>query len=494
MPLLYRAITSLFLAGTGLLWYPAASCAMNDAAQVLSVNPGVHSILSGNRTSLQPKMNVPIKAAVKSDYTGNAQLMFPDDSIVTVAPGTEIELAEFVDTPKKENIVIDMTVGTARFITGEVSRRNPLAFTVNTPQAVIGIRGTVITVTVIGDTTEIYLSQTSGKGVSVRNRSTGEVSSLRSPGMLVKVTPDVISGHEATPREAGNIVARMRAPARGSHAKRHAGHGLVQASRIPLNPGAAVSAALLTDTDMTTNTMAVRSGDVMRPAVEAETSRAHPHGPAVIPDAPSPSTPGATIPTVPDQTPGGPSNPSTPPSRPIVPDNRPTAPSTPENPPSVPSVPTPPSIPDPLPPEPAPDVKPGPDAGNYVVNLPLLAGTFTGGGSYVNQAGQSSWDISMKVPSQYALKDRDLIKIEVNGHFWGAQWADPAGFGSEFTLRPDGTFGLANPGSVNISGQFTSNSAGSVTIDSSNAQWKPFAPNNDTLYQGGVVSGPITKR
>lgn len=457
----YKTISIFLLCFASILGEAGKCYAVNDAAQVLSVNPGVQSILSGRRTSLQPRMDVPIKAAVKSDNTGNAQLMFPDDSTITISPGTEIELAEFVDTPKKENIVLDLAVGTARVITGEVSRRNPLAFTVNTPQAVIGIRGTVVTITVIGDTTRIYLSETSGRGVSVRNRHTGKTSSMRSPGTIIKVTPSNISESEATSREVRSIVALTRPRTMQNQESRKTGQELRAASRAPLNPGAMLSSAFLTDTDMASNAIATRP-TATRPAVAISENR--------------PATP----------------------LRPVTPPSVPSVPSQPDNPPSIPSVPdtpvNPPSIPDPVPPSPAPDVTPGPDASQYVVDLPMLAGTFTGGGSYVNQAGPANWDISMKVPDQYALKDRDLIKIEVNGHFWGAQMADPGGFGTEFTLKQDGTFGLANPGSVNISGQFTSNNAGSVSIDSTKAQWQPFLPNDNTLYPGGVVSGPISKQ
>lgn len=493
----YKTISIFLLCLASILGEAGKCHAVNDAAQVLSVNPGVQSILSGNRISLQPRMDVPIKASVKSDNTGNAQLMFPDDSTITISPGTEIALAEFVDTPKKENIVLDLTVGTARVITGEVSRRNPLAFTVNTPQAVIGIRGTVVTVTVIGDTTRIYLSETSGRGVSVRNRHTGASTSMRSPGMIIRVTPSEISEHEATAREARSIAALTRAPVRRVQETRRTGRELRQASRAPLNPGAMLSAAFLTDTDMTSNAIAIRPEATRPTAAIPENRPGSPSQPVNPPSVPDTPVNPPSVPSVPDT----PVNPPTVPSVPDSPQNPPSVPSQPENPPSVPSVPsvpdtpvTPPSIPDPLPPSPPPDVTPGPDAGNYVVDLPMLAGTFTGGGSYVNQAGPANWDISMKVPGQYALKDKDLIKIEVNGHFWGAQMADPGGFGTEFTLKPDGTFGLANPGSVNISGQFTSNNAGSVTIDSSKTQWQPFLPNNNTLYPGGVVSGPITKQ
>ena len=112
-------------------------------------------------------MKIAVNASVRSDSTGKAQFMFPDDSTVSLAPETQIELVDFVDTPEEENVIMNMSKGVARFVTGELSKRNPAAFTVQTPQAIIGVRGTAVTVEVSGDVTRVYLTETSGKGVTM---------------------------------------------------------------------------------------------------------------------------------------------------------------------------------------------------------------------------------------------------------------------------------------------------------------------------------------
>ncbi len=364
-----------------------------EVAQVLSVKPGVFSILAGNETSLQPQMNVPVKATVRSDSTGNAQLMFPDDSTITVAPGTDIELAEFVDTPQKENIALNLAVGTARIITGEVSRRNPLAFTVNTPQAIIGIRGTVATITVSGDSTRIYLSQTSGRGVSVRNRYTGAEMSMRAPGRIITVTPRGLSEDVATHAEVKEFSEMLRTAPGSNRNTRAESRAIQTASLMGTNPGAILSSALLTDTDtgLYVTTIAARE----------------------VTDL-------------------------------------------------------------------SPDIMPGPDVGGYVVDLPALAGTFTGGDN-------TTWIITMEVPNVYAsLNDNQISfniltaqvipdKIVMRGQ-------------TTFILNQDGTFNMAIPNSNqaavnNITGQFTSNTAGNVTID-----YTPSQGSGRT-----TVSGPLTK-
>lgn len=387
-----RFILTLLLVLSCVFVFTVGCRADTEVAQVLSVKPGVFSILAGNETSLQPQMNVPVKATVRSDSTGNAQLMFPDDSTITVAPGTDIELAEFVDTPQKENIALNLAVGTARIITGEVSRRNPLAFTVNTPQAIIGIRGTVATITVSGDSTRIYLSQTSGRGVSVRNRYTGAEMSMRAPGRIITVTPRGLSEDVATHAEVKEFSEMLRTAPGSNRNTREESRAIQTASLMGTNPGAILSSALLTDTDtgLYVTTIAARE----------------------VTDL-------------------------------------------------------------------SPDIMPGPAVGGYVVDLPVLAGTFTGGDN-------TTWIITMEVPNVYASFNDNQIsfniltaqvipdKIVMRGQ-------------TTFILNQDGTFNMATPNSNlnavnNITGQFTSNTAGNVTID--------YTP------QGGgstTVSGPLTK-
>ncbi len=176
---------------TGLLAFarPDLGNAAEQAATVLSVSPSVASHEGGKVTTLEVKMKVPVAATVISDAAGRAQLMFPDTTTVSIAPGTEIALAEFVDDPNEESIILNMAQGTARFITGEVSRRKPSAMVVNTPQASIGIRGTMVTVVVSGDTTKVYLTETSGLGVTVTDRNSGEQKKMVKPGNIISITP-----------------------------------------------------------------------------------------------------------------------------------------------------------------------------------------------------------------------------------------------------------------------------------------------------------------
>lgn len=85
-----------------------------------------------------------------------SKIRFSDDTILTVGPNSKVTLDSFVFDPEAKNskMVVNTAVGVARFVTG---RMGSPAYQIKTPTATIGVRGTVITVSVEenGDTSVI---------------------------------------------------------------------------------------------------------------------------------------------------------------------------------------------------------------------------------------------------------------------------------------------------------------------------------------------------
>lgn len=79
-----------------------------------------------------------------------AKIKFSDDTILTVGPDSNVTLDAFVYDPNTKNskMVVNTAVGVARFVTG---RMGSAAYTIKTPTATIGVRGTVLTVSVAED-------------------------------------------------------------------------------------------------------------------------------------------------------------------------------------------------------------------------------------------------------------------------------------------------------------------------------------------------------
>ena len=86
------------------------------------------------------------KIAVEGDTVKTAgkgkQILFRDNTSVKVGTDTSVTVrrANYDTASGKENIVIEVTKGAFRYVTGDATGSH----TVKTPQATVGVRGTVI--------------------------------------------------------------------------------------------------------------------------------------------------------------------------------------------------------------------------------------------------------------------------------------------------------------------------------------------------------------
>jgi hypothetical protein len=78
---------------------------------------------------------------VRTDTTGLAEIMFADQSTITVGHGSEVVLDNFVYDPSNEigQLAVGLSQGTMRFIGGKISKTNPVKVTA--PTATLTIRG-----------------------------------------------------------------------------------------------------------------------------------------------------------------------------------------------------------------------------------------------------------------------------------------------------------------------------------------------------------------
>ena len=99
----------------------------------MSVGSGVHS-----------------NEQITSEANGEAQLMFVDETIFNVGNGASVTLDAFVYDPNRKtgNVVLNVTKGAFRFISGSAK---PTSYTIKTPLATIGVRGTVFSGNIFSD-------------------------------------------------------------------------------------------------------------------------------------------------------------------------------------------------------------------------------------------------------------------------------------------------------------------------------------------------------
>ncbi len=75
---------------------------------------------------------------------GQVQLLFADQSSLSIAPGSEVVINEFLYDPQTQtgNLTATVTTGLLRYVGGEISRKKDVAF--YTPGPVVSVRGGII--------------------------------------------------------------------------------------------------------------------------------------------------------------------------------------------------------------------------------------------------------------------------------------------------------------------------------------------------------------
>ena len=107
-----------------------------------AVNPSTEGTPpGGSTTTLTVGARVLHKERIHTSPTGSVQLLFLDKSTLSIAPNTSLVIDEFVYDPASNSghMLTKLTQGTLQYIGGELSHQG--AVTVETPAAVIGIRG-----------------------------------------------------------------------------------------------------------------------------------------------------------------------------------------------------------------------------------------------------------------------------------------------------------------------------------------------------------------
>ena len=107
-----------------------------------AVNPSTEGTPpGGSTTTLTIGARVLHKERIHTSPTGSVQLLFLDKSTLSIAPNTTLVIDEFVYDPASNSgqMLTKLTQGTLQYIGGELSHQG--AVTVETPAAVIGIRG-----------------------------------------------------------------------------------------------------------------------------------------------------------------------------------------------------------------------------------------------------------------------------------------------------------------------------------------------------------------
>jgi len=127
---------------------PAA--AQQTIGQTDYVVASVHGAVAGRVRQLSVPDPVFHDESIDTAPDAASRLRFQDGTVLSIGPSSRVTLDEFVydPDPSRQRLAINMTRGVLRFATGRLAKN---AYVIVTPTAVIGVRGTVFTVTVDRD-------------------------------------------------------------------------------------------------------------------------------------------------------------------------------------------------------------------------------------------------------------------------------------------------------------------------------------------------------
>lgn len=144
-----------------MLSFAAALAFVSSAAFAqarIGVAAAVKNQVSGGGAPLSTGSGVHANEIIKTGDASSAQLLFVDQTSLTVGAKSEVKLDRFVYDPKGNGkVVMNAGRGVFRFVSGT---QNKKSYRINTPVATIGVRGTVFTF--MNTNTQLFLTTTNG--------------------------------------------------------------------------------------------------------------------------------------------------------------------------------------------------------------------------------------------------------------------------------------------------------------------------------------------
>ena len=134
--------------------------AATDIGTATAITTSVTGTIDSQSVVLKTGDDVFANQTVATDSAGLGQFEFRDRTKLAIGPGSTVVIDDFVYNPNSSGskVVLDLTRGSFRFITGKASHD---AYEITTPTATIGVRGTAFDVCV-GDTGELAIAMING--------------------------------------------------------------------------------------------------------------------------------------------------------------------------------------------------------------------------------------------------------------------------------------------------------------------------------------------
>ena len=173
----------------------AVSVILAPAAWAQQTEVGTTAAVNTNTKGTPPRLatrnlfigtNVFFEERIETSKTGQAQLLFLDESALTIGSNSDVVIDKFIYDPKtsKGEMALSVGAGLFRFVGGRISKTSGVR--IKTPTVTIGIRGGIVIIEVKPGTGATRATFVFGKVMTVTNRS-GVTRRVTRPGFSVDV-------------------------------------------------------------------------------------------------------------------------------------------------------------------------------------------------------------------------------------------------------------------------------------------------------------------
>ena len=145
-------IAAIIAIGIALHAVPAFAQAQTTAAGRIKLTSGqVFVVRGGVSTPAEVGQAVLESDTLRTGGDGRLGVTLRDDTRVSLGPGSEVRLDSFLYTPSEGrlSLVLNFVRGIAVYVSGKIAKLAPDAIRLETPGAIVGVRGTTVAVQVL---------------------------------------------------------------------------------------------------------------------------------------------------------------------------------------------------------------------------------------------------------------------------------------------------------------------------------------------------------
>jgi hypothetical protein len=129
---------------------PAAAQEPSAAGRIKIASGSVFIVRAGDQKPAQVGQAVFEADTLKTGPDGRLGVTLKDDTRLSLGPGSEVRVDRFVFAPAENRLglALKFVRGVAAYVSGQIAKLSPDSIRLETPSAIVGVRGTTLAIDV----------------------------------------------------------------------------------------------------------------------------------------------------------------------------------------------------------------------------------------------------------------------------------------------------------------------------------------------------------